>query len=664
MADFKEFRTVLNNRMDFILENSVTLLETDIDTDFLWESYLKSFSPKNNPVYRKRTEHDCQCCKKFIKTCGSLVGITKDFKTLTIWEVEIPGKYQKVADSLDFLVKKSKIENRYRHFENVVGVSANFEHKEGVIKKWDHFYYSLPDSLVTKNLNEVLGDFKTDHEVFVRGLKDLKQESLELVIALIKENSIYRGKEHLKKLEDFLKIVKEKETVPEEDLENFLWCKSLTAPKKLRNSVIGSLVLDLSEGMSLERAVKKFENKTAPENYQRPSALVTPGMLKKAKKTLTDLGFLDSMQRRFAVKDDIPIEEVLFVNDFTERSVDPFDILEENLKKLDLNVLTKAKTISAENFFETILPGSEGLEILLEKRLEPNLVSLVTSVKDSPNIFGWGNQFSWSYNNNLTDSLKVKVQEFGGETEGVLRYTIQWNGSGQDNTDLDIQCWEPSNYHLSFKNKEIFSPCFGKQDVDVINPMGKIAVENILWKSLAKMTDGVYVMGIQNYSTDFSEPFCAEIEFEGEIYRYPSEKGLRGKELLKLAQVSLEKGRFSIKPFKTFKIRQEILWGLSSRAFHKVNLICNSPNFWGKEEKGHKHVFFMLEGCNSEQETRGFYNEFLNKVLIKERKTMELLGQTFKVPKSANQISGLGFSTTEPNFVYCKLQNNIYKIIF
>lgn len=35
-----------------------------VEADNLFEKYLNFFPPGTNPVFRKRTEYDCQCCKQ------------------------------------------------------------------------------------------------------------------------------------------------------------------------------------------------------------------------------------------------------------------------------------------------------------------------------------------------------------------------------------------------------------------------------------------------------------------------------------------------------------------------------------------------------------------------------------------------------------------------
>ena len=54
----------------------------------------------------------------------------------------------------------------------------------------------------------------------------------------------------------------------------------------------------------------------------------------------------------------------------------------------------------------------------------------------------------------------------------------------------------------------------------------------------------------------------------------------------------------------------------------------------------------MLKGCKNPDSVRGFYNEFLRGDMNEHRKVFEMLASNMKAEYSDEQLSGVGFSTT------------------
>lgn len=70
---------------------------------------------------------------------------------------------------------------------------------------------------------------------------------------------------------------------------------------------MGTLLIDLSNGVDLERAVKSYENIMAPSNYKRPTALITKKQIEAAQKKVEELGLTDALPRRHARVEDIKV---------------------------------------------------------------------------------------------------------------------------------------------------------------------------------------------------------------------------------------------------------------------------------------------------------------------------------------------------------------------
>ena len=71
----------------------------------------------------------------------------------------------------------------------------------------------------------------------------------------------------------------------------------------------------------------------------------------------------------------------------------------------------------------------------------------------------------------------------------------------------------------------------------------------------------------------------------------------------------------------------------------------------------------MLDSCNNDKVSRGFYNEFLRSDLREHRKVFEVLGSKLKTDKSDNQLSGLGFSSTKRDSVMCKVHGSFERVV-
>ncbi len=106
---FTQFKQAVQRQFNE-MQNHGTIYRSNIDKDYLWNLYLKSFPEGSNPIFRERTKHDCQCCKSFIRNAGTMLSICNN-KLISIWDIQIGGIYQIVADELSKAVKKASIQS-------------------------------------------------------------------------------------------------------------------------------------------------------------------------------------------------------------------------------------------------------------------------------------------------------------------------------------------------------------------------------------------------------------------------------------------------------------------------------------------------------------------------------------------------------------------------
>lgn len=113
MDGFMKFKKALQKHFDEMQKEATHLFEVNVDKDELWNTYLDSFPAGTNEIFRERREHDCSCCRQFIKNIGSAVTI-KDNQIHTIWELNLGDTtYQPVCDALDAFVKAHTVTDIY-----------------------------------------------------------------------------------------------------------------------------------------------------------------------------------------------------------------------------------------------------------------------------------------------------------------------------------------------------------------------------------------------------------------------------------------------------------------------------------------------------------------------------------------------------------------------
>lgn len=676
--EFLNFRNALQKNFAEMTKDATHLFEVAVDKDEMWNLYLDSFPAGTNEIYRERREYDCSCCRHFIKTIGNAV-VIKDNTVHTIWDVSGVGTtFQPVADALSAYIKAHAVTDVYVSQEKKIGTERSLERLEnGKVNSYDHFFLELPDKFVfdkRRSAGDIKGGFRDTRNVFKRSLDEITEESIMTVLELISQNSLYKGEEWKAPLTEFLKYKKDYDKLTaEEEKENFAWEKSITAGAgigRIRNHSVGVLITNISEGMDLDTAVKKYEQIVAPANYKRPKAIYTKKMLDDARKTIEEMGYLPSLERRFATLDDISINNILFSNKDARRRISGAGDVFASMEK-DISVNPKrfsgVEEVSVADFVNNVLLMAKEIEVYLENRHSANMVSLIAPKNpDAPTMFKWNNGFSWAYSGNITDSdIRENVKSAGGAVDGVLRFSIQWNDMGDwDRNDLDAHCKEPSGEGIYYGNKR--SRTNGTLDVDITNPSkGRPAVENITWATKRTMLKGKYLFFVHQFTNRGGKNgFRAEIEFDGNIYRFDYQKELRQGEYVPVAEVTFDGENFSIKELLPSSMSSREVWGLKTNQFVPVSVVMYSPNYWDEQDGiGHRHYFFMLKGCVNEEMPNGFYNEFLKNELMEHKRVFEALGSKTHVEDVADQLSGIGFSATKRNDVLVKVKGTSERVI-
>ncbi len=723
---FKEFAGLIISQFADMAATG-KLFVSSVSGDTLWDLYLNSFAPEDNKPFRdpNSTVNNCNRDKHFIRTYGNIVTVDNNNNIITMFdiyedELEDSEYYSScivMRDALKMapiasvfaihyndLVKQpyAKIKKDDTLFQlgyklsNKIYTQAEVD-KYGVVTTdklytFHHFYVYLPGQYVlTKDIT--VGTYCSSrnslHQVFVKGLQ-IPLETLQVVLELMDQGSLLRSDIYKHKVVEFISIKQEYEELPSNVRDNWSWKKFLDIPfAGFANELIGTTCIDLAEGKDINTVCKEFNYRVDPANYAKAKAPITQRQIDEDSRKLVELGYEDSFNRRFATIKDIDINEIIHTSSSTNKTKDKpvfanvKPTANVGISRHKKSEFDKVEEVSIETFLEKILPNAKVVSIFLENNFSNNLVTLTTAIDSNcKNPFKWTNHFSWTYNGNLaaTSNLTQAVMAKGGRIDGVLRFTHSWNELEPNNSLMDAHVFMPGNSGPSSKvcdtyggntnrvgwNRRNDPISGGVQDVDYtdVAPAGYIPVENITFPSLDRLKDGQYKYKIHNWARrQTAGRGRAEIAFNGHLYEYIY-PATTNKEWVDVATVTLDRGQWSIEhhldPVST---TSNNMWGLDSNQFHKVNLICLSPNYWGDNAVGNKHYFFLLDKCYSDVSMRSFHIENLKSELLPFRRLLEVFGNTMMLEPTTKQLAGLGFTNDSKDTLIVKVEGSFKRTV-
>lgn len=656
---FSQIKSAVTARFNELAAKDLFVVH--FEKNSLFEAYLDALPAD------ERQHHTCNCCRSFLNHYGAIVAIN-GAEVETLWQFTLPegSIYAHVPIMLDALVRTRAITKTFVTEFGKLGTDFNRERLEdGSVRRWEHFFATLPkEKLFTptselRTVDSLVGRQVTTKQVFQRGLDTLTADAVATVLDLIESNNLYRGAEYRRLVETFAKLQAEYRKLNSPEARDLFAWAHFKEGGKIRNTAIGTLLIDLSEGTDIEVAVKTYETTVvAPSSFRRSSALVTEGMVKKARETVEELGLTDSLPRRHATADDVPIEHLLFVNRLSAAQRNAFDALSAdttvNPKSLD-----RAKPVTLDQFQSLVLPNATSMQIYLEN--DQSFVSLIAPQNPSaPGLFMWNNPFSWAYEDNNTDVLKRKVVKAGGKVDGELRVSLEWFNTD----DLDLHLFEPHGYEICFHQKQ--STSGGELDVDMnYRTQVRDPVENIVYPTSRRMHNGVYRVAVHNYTKRENQDvgFNLEIECRGQRYAFSHPQALPQGPMKGVVDFTYDRalGITAIKTTLDESHAGKDKHGLVTNRFHDVKMAMFSPNHW-TGEVGNKHLFFMLDKAKVDLPLRPFFNEFLRPDLLPHRKVFEVLGGKMMVQPTDDQLTGVGFSLTQRHNPVLKVNNALYRL--
>lgn len=667
MSKFKKFADLVNAKF-LKMSQTGNLFVANASTIELQNLYQTSFTDEENPMFLEARVHKCNTCDSFIKRLGRVVSITEQGDIDTIWNIKgAPAPYNRIAKVLHSFVSSKGISSVFITDERTAGKEYNLCVDTAKAQRFDHFYADIAESFVS--LNPLTERSKVDASVamFNRILREIDISTYDVVINIL--HHVYKGVEFLTAVEKMRGAkVKYEESNKK---KTFAFMNYQKYPTGLRNTLVGTLLVDVQKGDDDEKAIRKYLSKANPENYKVSDAVYSPRQEAAALQVIEELGLAPSLDRRIAKLDDVDVKDVLYAADSSKAVMKNSiaDILSNGRKPVTAG--GKGRELSIADFLANVLPKAKEIELLVENRHANNFITLVTGTHDdAPDLFSWKGNGSWSYANELASSSMVdNLKRVGAEINADSRFTIQWNDNDDNHSDLDAHCIEPDNtriYYGSYKGKnKVRSRTGANLDHDIQTPNG-VSNENIVHRKRGLMLDGVHTYEVHNYHAHRNNSgFTAEYEFCGKVVSYTYDKPLRSKEKVEVCRVTIKNGELvRVESDLPSSETSKEIWSINTLTYKKVSAIMLSPNYWDGQGVGEKHYIFTLDGCQNPSRVRGFYNAFLRGDLRPYRKQFEMLSQRMLCEHTEDQLSGLGFTETQVNKVTVKVDNVPYIINF
>lgn len=660
---FEKFGNQVAKRFTALAKMGGELLTVSLAKNELFDAYIAAL-PED-----ERQGHNCNNCRHFLNSYGGIVVIS-DGRVHTLWEtltgVEAP--YDAVPAALDQLVRNKPIDDIFLSTFAKLGVEKNAARlADGSVTTWHHFHAVLPANLVTnlyalgkKSIPEIQGEARAMRDVFRRSVSELTAEAVSDVYELVnapRGEELYRIREFKGAMDAFVPLhAQYNKLTTDAERELFVWT-NYRKSYKIRNTEIGTLMVNLSAGMPFEEAVAMYLSIMDPAKKNRPSSLASPSAIRAAQAKFAELGLMPALHRRHASPTDIPLEHLLYVYR-TSAVKDVFATMIDDAP-VNLAAVERAKEIPLAEFISELLPKTKNLEYL--HRSTDTFVSLIAPTDPSaPPVIRWDNQFSWTYANNMTDVIAEKVKKAGGKVDGELRISLEWF----NRTDLDIHVLTPSGGHIYFGNRDSAG---GVLDVDM-NAFGKMSdepVENIIFANAGRMRTGKYTVQVNPYQIreHTKVGFNVEIQCRGEVIRLSHPKALSTKITAATFDYDPKKGLTNLQTTLDRNGSHGVVNnGVTTNKFTRVTMITRSPNFWAPNAVGNEHLFLILDGARTEESLRPFFNEYLLPNLREHRKVLEMLSAQLVIPPDGEQTTGVGFSLSQRNKFTIRADGKVFNV--
>jgi hypothetical protein len=393
---YEHLLSSIHDSFDDAIASNEPLFTTAIDN--LYDIFLSNLSEE------ARQHYNCRACRHFVNRYGGLVTIDDEgYIHPVMWRGFIPEFFHDSFTEVREAILASKVDGVFLTSDKRLGVAKTGE--------WEHMYVDIPKNRIHKNLiqNEwqAMAQKKQDFQMLLNAALKYDLKTIETAVNLLQANTLYRSEKVLGIAEWFLDVETNVEKLKGKQRTNYIWKKSATAPAgfcHVSSSMIGTLLDDIEEGMSIEAVKARFANKMNPTQYQCPQVAPAAQNVARAEEIVAKLGIANSLKRRFARLDELnllwqPREE----KPKTTVGTGVFSGLktkEETRTKKRPDMVANGGTMTWDKFQRTVLPNAVKIELYVPHGALSYAALVTAEDPSAPPIIQWDteenrNPVSW-----------------------------------------------------------------------------------------------------------------------------------------------------------------------------------------------------------------------------------------------------------------------------
>lgn len=369
-----------------------SLFTVAVERHELFETYLATLPEE------ARQEHNCSCCRDFLRQYGNLVAITKDGRQVSaMWNPDAaPELYRDAVALMARTVEGAKVTGVFISSEGMWGEpqAGGFSHF-AVEPMTNQIYRRSVSSPMTAR--QKMAVKREDYRTLQRGLAEFSRDTVAQAITLLDADALSRGEKVIGPVRWLLNLIDATADKHGRAKENVTWLAVAGAPVGFcqpRSTMAGTLLEDIAAGMSFDEVRRRFESKMHPLRYQRPQAAPSAGNIQQAEKLVKELGIDRALQRRFARLDELktiwrPTEPA---KPAAESKGGVFGHLQPKGAVTPAPMDMDATDITWVKFAKKVLPDAKQIEFLVNHN-RANFTALLTAVHDdAPAIIQWDDE--------------------------------------------------------------------------------------------------------------------------------------------------------------------------------------------------------------------------------------------------------------------------------